>query len=66
MTMGFLEIAEVAGAELGVPFLNPARAALKFAEATVGAGVTHSKRAYMTPPKLAMGKVGSAADLLVG
>lgn len=66
MSMGFLEIAEAAGAELGVPFLNPARVALKFAEATVGAGLTHSKRAYMTPPKLAMGKVGSALDLLVG
>lgn len=66
MTMGFLEIAEEAGAELGVPFLNPARVALKFAEATVGAGLSHSKRAYMTPPKLAEGKVGSAADLLVG
>jgi allantoin racemase len=38
---------------------------LKFAEATVGAGLTHSKRAYMTPPKLAMGKVDSALDLLV-
>jgi allantoin racemase len=63
MTMGFLEIAEVAGAELGVPFLNPARVALKFAEAVVGAGVTHSKRAYMTPPKLAMGKATSAAEL---
>ena len=63
MTMGFLEIAEAAGAELDVPFLNPARAALKFAEAIVGAGVTHSKRAYMTPPKLAMGKATFAAEL---
>lgn len=64
MTMGFLEIAEAAGAELGVPFLNPARAGLKFAEALVGAGLSHSKRAYMTPPKLAGGKVQSAAQLL--
>jgi allantoin racemase len=63
MTMGFLEIAEAAGAELGVPFINPARASLKFAEATVGAGLSHSKRAYMTPPKLAAGKVRSAAEL---
>lgn len=63
MSMGFLEIAEAAGAELGVPFLNPARVSLKFAEATVGAGLTHSKRAYMTPPKLAMGKAASAAEL---
>ena len=63
MTMGFQEIAEVAGAELGVPFLNPARVSLKFAEALVGSGLTHSKRAYMTPPKLATGKVKSAAEL---
>lgn len=63
MSMGFLEIAETAGAELGVPFLNPARVSLKFAEATVGAGLSHSKRAYMTPPKLATGKVQSAAEL---
>lgn len=63
MSMGFLEIAEAAGAELGVPFLNPARVALKFAEATVGAGLTHSRKAYMVPPKLATGKVKSAAEL---
>lgn len=63
MTMGFLEIAEEASRELDVPFLNPARVSLKFAEALVGAGLTHSKRAYMTPPKLASGKVKSAADL---
>jgi allantoin racemase len=63
MSMGFLEIAEAAGAELGVPFLNPAKVALKFAEATVGAGLTHSRRAYHIPPKLAEGKVRSALDL---
>ena len=66
MSMGFLEIAEAAGAELGVPFLNPARVGLKFAEATVGAGLSHSKNAYMTPPKLAAGKATSAAELLQG
>ena len=63
MSMAFLEIAEAAGAELGVPFLNPARVSLKFAEALVGAGLTHSRRAYMVPPKLATGKVGSALEL---
>lgn len=66
MSMGFLEIAEAAGAELGVPFLNPARAALKFAEALVGAGLTHSRKAYMVPPKLASGKVSSVLDLFQG
>ncbi len=64
MSMGFLEIAEAAGQQLGVPFLNPARVSLKFAEMLVGAGLTHSRRAYHVPPKLAMGKVKSAAELL--
>ncbi len=63
MSMGFLDIAEEASAELGVPFLNPGRVSLKFAEATLGAGLTHSRRAYMTPPKLASGKAQSALDL---
>lgn len=64
MSMGFLEVAEEATAELDVPVLNPARVALKFAEAQVGAGLTHSKRAYMTPPKLASGEVRSALALM--
>ncbi|MEM7128473.1 MAG: aspartate/glutamate racemase family protein [Chloroflexota bacterium] len=64
MSMGFLEVAEEVGLALGVPVLNPGKTALKFAEATVGAGVTHSKRAYMTPPKLASGEVHSAVDLM--
>ncbi len=63
MSMGFLEIAEAVAPELGIPVLNPGRVSLKFAEAMVGAGLTHSRRAYMTPPKLAMGKVTSALDL---
>ena len=63
MSMGFLEIAEAAGAELGVPVLNPARVSLKFAEAIVGAGLTHSRRAYLTPPKLACGEARSVLDL---
>ena len=55
MSMGFLEIAEEASVILGVPVINPGKAALKLAEALAGAGLTHSKRAYMTPPKLAAG-----------
>ncbi len=64
MSMGFLEIAEAAAPELGVPVLNPGKVALKMAEATVGAGLTHSRRAYMTPPKLAGGEFASPLDLL--
>ncbi len=64
MSMGFLEVAEAVAPELGIPVLNPGRVALKYAEAQVGAGLTHSRRAYMTPPKLASGKAESAAELL--
>jgi allantoin racemase len=64
MSMGFLEVAEKVSARLGVPVLNPAKVALKYAEALVGAGLTHSRRAYMVPPKLASGEVASAVDLL--
>jgi len=63
MSMGFLEIAEAAQEELGVPFLNPARVQLKFMEAMIGSGLSHSKRAYMTPPKIASGEAKSPADL---
>lgn len=63
MSMGFLEVAEAVEPELGVPVLNPGKTSLKFAEALVGAGVTHSRRAYLTPPKLAAGNGMTAADL---
>ena len=63
MSMGFLEVAEAVAPELGVPVLNPGKSSLKFAEALVGAGVTHSRRAYMMPPKLAAGNGATAADL---
>ncbi len=65
MSMGFLEIAEPVAAELGVPVLNPARAALRFAEAIVGAGLSHSRRAYLTPPKLAADPNRTLAELLL-
>lgn len=55
MSMGFLDVAEQLTAELGVPVVNPAKAALKLAEATVALGLRHSRRAYLTPPKLAAG-----------
>lgn len=63
MSMGFLEVAEAVAPELGVPVLNPGKSSLKFAEALVGAGVTHSRRAYLTPPKLAAGNGMTAAEL---
>jgi allantoin racemase len=55
MTMAFAERHRELAAGLGVPVVSPAHAALKLAEALVGAGLTHSKRAYPVPPKLASG-----------
>ncbi|WP_053206504.1 aspartate/glutamate racemase family protein [Jiangella muralis] len=55
MSMGFLDVAEQMTEELGVPVVNPSRAGLHAAESTVAQGLTHSRRAYMTPPKIAAG-----------
>jgi allantoin racemase len=57
MSMAFLGVAEQLSEELGVPVLNPARTALKTAEALVSTGLTHSKKAYPVPPKVAAGAV---------
>lgn len=65
MSMGFLDIAEEASQILGVPIINPSRYCLKAAEALVGAGLSHSKRAFLTPPKIETGKVKSISDLVV-
>jgi len=38
---------------VGVPVVNPLQAALRTAELLVACGLSHSKRSYPTPPKLA-------------
>jgi len=55
MSMGFADVAEQMSAELGVPVINPSRASLHMTEATVAQGLSHSRRAYMTPPKIMAG-----------
>jgi allantoin racemase len=65
MSMGFLNAAEEMSKELGVPVINPGRIALKMAEALAGAEISHSKRAYLTPPKISSGAVTSSEGLLV-
>ena len=55
MSMGFLDVAERMTAELGVPVINPSRAALHMAEATLALGLRHSRKAFMTPPKISAG-----------
>ena len=57
MSMAFLGVAERLSAELGLPVVNPARTALKTAEALVSSGLAHSKRAYPVPPKVVAGTV---------
>lgn len=53
MTMSFLDVAEQVTGELGVPVINAGKAALKAAESWVSMGVSHSKTAFATPPKIA-------------
>jgi allantoin racemase len=42
---------------LGVPVVNPLRSALLLAELLVSSGLSHSKRSYPTPRKIAEGLV---------
>lgn len=65
MSMGFLNVAEEMSKALGVPVINPGKTSLKMAEALVGAGLSHSKLAYLTPPKISTGTVTSSKGLLV-
>lgn len=61
MTMGFLDVAEELSRRLGVPVVNPARAALASAETLVRQGLVPSRRAYPEPRKAvpSAGTVGS-------
>lgn len=53
MTMSFLGIAEQVSSELGVPVINAGRAALKASESLLSQSLSHSKKAFPTPPKFA-------------
>ncbi|RNB87693.1 hydrogenase expression protein HupH [Brevibacillus fluminis] len=63
MSMGFLHVAEDMQEALSIPVINPAKTALKIAESLVSSGLTHSKKAYLLPPKLANGRVTSLDEL---
>lgn len=65
MSMGFLEVAEEVQKALGIPVINPSRLALAMAESLVRSGLSHSKKAFSLPPKLATGKVKSLHELSV-
>ena len=53
MTLSFLGVAEAVSEVLGVPVVNAGRCALKAAESFVSQGLSHSKKAFPTPPKFA-------------
>jgi allantoin racemase len=55
MSMAFLDIDDHLEQAIGVPVVNPARAALGVAETLVRCGILPSKRAYPTPPKMLAG-----------
>jgi allantoin racemase len=63
MSMGFLDVDAELGSRLGVPVVNPAKAALGVAETLVRAALMPSRVAYPRPPKLASGQ--EIDDLLV-
>jgi allantoin racemase len=52
MSMGFLMVDEKLTEEIGVPAVNPVKAAVKTAETLIDLGLTHSKKAYPVPPSL--------------
>jgi allantoin racemase len=43
---------------VGVPVVNPLQVAMRTAEMLVACGLSHSKRSYPTPPKLALAPAG--------
>lgn len=53
MSMAFLGVSTEIQERFGIPVVNPARYALKFAESQVSAALSHSKRAFRVPPKIA-------------
>ena len=55
MSMGFMDVDGMLSDELGVPVVNPVRAALAFAEGLVRQGLKQSRAAYALPPKMAKG-----------
>ncbi|MCW4048606.1 MAG: aspartate/glutamate racemase family protein [Candidatus Bathyarchaeota archaeon] len=52
MSMGFLMVDDRLTQEIGVPAINPVKAAVKTAETLIDLGITHSKRIYPVPPSL--------------
>jgi allantoin racemase len=52
MSMGFLMVDDKLTKAIGVPAVNPVRAAVRMAEIFIDLGITHSKQSYPIPPSL--------------
>jgi allantoin racemase len=52
MSIAFLDIDQKLSKELGVPVINPAKAAVRMAETFIDFGMTHSKISYPIPLRL--------------
>jgi allantoin racemase len=65
MSMAFLDVTPELERDLGVPVVNPARAALHTAEMLARTGLRHSKRTYPVPAKLSSGRADRLEDLLI-
>lgn len=65
MSMGFLDVAEEIEKAVGIPVINPSKFGLKYAEALLGSGLMHSKKAFATPPKIMSGRVKSLDELFI-
>ena len=55
MSMAFIDVDKRLENELGVPFVNPAKASVKIAELCIDLELTHSKLTYPTPEKMTNG-----------
>lgn len=55
MSMGFMEVEQEVSESLGVPVVNPSRAALALTESLVRLGLRQSRKAYALPPKMQAG-----------
>jgi allantoin racemase len=52
MSMGFLMVDDKLAKAIGVPAINPVRAAVRVAEMFIDLGITHSKESFPVPPSL--------------
>jgi allantoin racemase len=52
MSMGFLMVDDKLTKSIGIPAINPVRAAIRVAEMFIDLGITHSKKSFPVPPSL--------------